>query len=1413
MDTRKTVLGIDIGSVSICLAQISQDCRIIKTAYGFHKGDIPQTIRKLLADFDLKSVSATATTVSTPSTIRSFTSYDNRVATIAAVRYFYKEDHPESILIIGGEKFGLISFDKNHDYLNYKANTSCAAGTGSFLDQQAGRLNIASIGKLSDIAFSNTGKIPKIASRCAVFAKTDLIHAQQEGYGLDEISDGLCYGLARNVVDTLFGGDKPGGTVLFCGGVAKNQAVANHISQLIGTDVLVNEYSHMLGAIGAGLEYLKEVEEGSELDHQSFEIESTEDILLETSGEKKLYYDSLELRLSEYPDFESLDKYEYKVADQTQPRTVEVDIYEALESGDIRLGIDIGSTSTKAVITDSEMKVLAGFYTRTAGRPVEAIQDIFEAIDNMMVKHSIDLNVIAAGTTGSGRKFVGKMIGASIIVDEITAHARAAYELNPEVDTIIEIGGQDAKFTTLQNGRVTTSIMNNVCAAGTGSFIEEQAVKLGCPLLDYSARTEGVKAPMSSDRCTVFMERDLNHYLSEGYAVNEVLASVLHSVRENYLIKVASESSIGNNIFFQGATAKNKALVAAFEQRLEKPILVSKFCHLTGALGAALILADEKIADSSFRGIDIYKKKIPIHSEVCGLCNNNCKITTANIEDETVAYGFLCGRDYDTQKFVNNNKAGFDLIRERKKQFSFTPKKESRKEITIGIPAALHLHEDIPLWKKFFDLLSIKTITSEKCKEAVKTGKQISGAEFCAPMNAMHGHVSYLLDEADYVFVPFYLEEKRKEKGGRRQYCYYTQFMPALAANLGKDKKDKILTPVLKYLYTGFHTRIQLYNLLKNILPQFPSFFEVSAAYDKAVEFKAEAQNKLKKIFKDHKKSDDIRVVFLGRPYTVLSPSMNNHIPDIFASMGIKTFYQDMLDYTKADVEPVAPLLEELHWKYAADILEAAHVVSKTKGIYPVLVTSFKCAPDSFVTQYFKMIMEASDKPYLILELGEHDSSVGFETRIESAARSFTNHHLTQKPSKPAIFRPVNPSLDSGFSRKNIVLPNWDPITCRFLAATLEREGYNTILMNETALSIRKSLKFNTGQCIPLNAIAQGFVDTIETHNLNPAETSLWMTESELACNIKLYPHHIKTLLYDYGNGLEKAGVFSGELSLREVSVRASINAYFSFMFGGLLRNMACKIRPYELEKGKTDRVLQKSVKILVDAFSGKRSKEDAISEVVSHFEWIDTRDEQWPKVAIFGDMYVRDNDVMNQDLIHFIEQNRGEVITTPYSHYAKMIAGTYFKKWFKEGKYMSLLSYRTLLATMTRLEKTYYKYFERVLHETDHEFDEESEKILSKYRIEVENTGESMDNILKIFYIKKHYPDVSLFVQTAPAFCCPSLITEAMSKEIEQYTGVPVVCITYDGTGGNKNDSIIPYLKFPRKAYGEDKIRLAKIS
>lgn len=1386
------VVGIDIGSVALSVVVLDDKGALIHSAYQFHQGAIGDALLSMLGKIDISRIGGVAMTLSGPDLLeKEAPRYDTQIAMIAAVKKY----HPDagSILFVGGENFGLITFNETGDYERFRSNSSCAAGTGSFLDQQAKRLHLKSIEKLSTIAFCNQGSTPKIATRCAVFAKTDLIHAQQEGYSIGQISDGLCEGLAKNVIDTLMPDSRVRTPLILAGGVSMNNAVVKHLGNLLQTQPVIGNLSHLYGAIGAALLHLEEIKPAP------LSAKSWTDIFTKEKKEKAYGYPALELRLSQYPESVTCASTLHTPANGHAD--VEVDLYRPLESRqEAYMGIDIGSTSTKVVLIDVSRNVLAGFYTQTAGWPVKALQAIFEAMDTVRLKQSAEWFFSGVGATGSGRKFIGKIINADLIIDEITAHARAAYELNDETDTIIEIGGQDAKFTTLKNGMVTSSVMNNVCAAGTGSFIEEQASRLGVSLVDYAARAMHAPSPISSDRCTVFMERDINNYLTEGYSVDEVLASVLHSVCENYLTKVAVEANIGQNVCFQGATARNRALVAAFEQRLKKPIFVSQFCHLTGALGSALILAENAVRNSSFRGLDLYREEIPVANEVCELCHNNCKINKVNVQGETVAFGFLCGRDYDTKHYVGKNKKQYDLIRQRSKVFPPPTKPvEYKKSVRIGIPHALYLAEEMPLWRHFFTTLGVETVTSEKLKNAIKTGKKLAGAEFCAPMNAFFGHVQFLVDKCDCIFLPVYLEAPKQKDEEYRYYCYYTQFAASLAAGMQSlCLNRKAVMPVIDH--HSFQSRIELFSLLKTILNT--GYWEIYNAYEAALAYYNEGRSSLVNIYQREKPAQDtIGVVLLGRPYAIMEKSMNKGIPDIFSALDIKTFYQDMLPLDREDLSELAPLLKRMHWNHAARILKSALFVARTPGLYPVYVTSFKCSPDSFTLEYFKRILDKYGKPYLILELDEHDSNVGYETRIEAAIRSFENHHsssnLRRIPSRVLPLTAVNTSKISG---KTLLFPCFDPINSRLLEAVFIREGIDARLVPLSEKTIQRGLRTNTGQCLPVNLIAQSYMDYIEENLLDPAETMGWIFDSHVACNIRLYPEMIKGIMESAGQGMEKVEMYIGSLSLADISMQAAIEAYFAHMFGGMLRKIGCKIRPYEKEKGLTDKVIAQSIAILYNTFLGGRSKDDDLDRVMNLFKKIEITLAPRPKVAIFGDLYARDNDIFNQNLIHCIESYGGEVITTPFSEFAKLIAAPYMKRWLMEGEYMDVLFTKTLITLINQLDKSYYRIFNEVLNDPGPEMDIDYKKIYEHFDVTVQHYGESADNLLKIARLIRHYPDLSLFVQTNPAFCCAGLITEAMASRIEKYTGVPVVTLNYDGTGKNINSKISPYIKFPRR-------------
>jgi predicted nucleotide-binding protein (sugar kinase/HSP70/actin superfamily) len=875
---------------------------------------------------------------------------------------------------------------------------------------------------------------------------------------------------------------------------------------------------------------------------------------------------------------------------------------------------------------------------------------------------------------------------------------------------------------------------------------------------------------------------------------------------------VAIENNIGSTVFFQGATAKNRALVAAFEQRLEKPIHVSPYCHLSGALGVALRLSDDCVTHTRFKGLDLYQKRIPIRSEVCEICSNHCKLTVAQVDGETTAYGFLCGRDYDTQHFVNNNMAGFDLLMARKRIFSIPKRIKDPQAVTVGIPATLHLQEDLEFWQVFFHELGFKTITSADYPHGLRDGKHLAGAEFCAPIAAMHGHIRHLMGRVDAIFMPFYLDHGPRRHQHRRQYCYYTQYVPSLGSFIKdtdvptKNSQIRFLTPLIYYLYGKFHSRFQLYKMVKSISDQKIGFSKVAAAFEAALKFKQDRQRALKDLYRQKTATENtFHVVLLGRPYTVLSKHMNKGIPDIFSALGIKTFYQDMITVTEQAAVSIDTLLLQIHWHFAAEIVKAAAQAAINPDAYAVLVTSFKCSPDAFVAEYFKQIMERHAKPYLILQLDEHDSTVGYETRIEAAIQSFQNHHKSgKKVQTPIPMRPFRKSVEINLTDKTLMLPNWGDISQRLVVASLRREGINAHLLEERHISIQKSLRHNTGQCIPMNIVAQEFIDSVERLGLDPSRCVLWMIRSAISCNLGVLPMYLKHLLEKQGHGFEAAEVYPGIMSFADISKKVPISIYFAYMFGGFLNKMGCTIRPYEKNLGETDKVLEQCLGILENSFLGKRNKEHALADVVQRLAAIETMEpglNPRPKVAIFGDLYARDNAVCNQNLVHQIEAWGGRVVTTPYSSYVKMIARPYLRKWFVEGNYLGVLSSKAMITAVTHLEKRYEKYLKLILKESEPEYDDPPEKILSQYNLRIEHTGESMENIIKIHYLLKHQPDIALFVQTSPAFCCPSLVTEAMAKEIEKNTGVPIVSITYDGTESNKNEAIIPYLKFLPKS------------
>ena len=1427
-------LGIDAGSVSVSLVRIGRDGEPLDYRYATHHGRVRETLHELLSDIGSKGFERVAATSTAASFVQGCPIVDILVASIHTA----KRRHPQaaSFLLVGGERFARVLFAKSGEYRKMWRNSSCAAGTGSFLDQQARRLGLSGSEELSRLALSNGGTIPVIASRCSVFAKTDIIHAQQEGYSISEICDGLCLGLARNLLDALDAATDLPSPVVVAGGVGRNPAVLRHIASITGKTPVPDELAHVYGAYGAALM--------AAADESIQPALWTVDRLLAKAPENLQYhYPPLETSASEEAQTHPRAQYLYAAARLGPANPIEVEVFADGASWNGFLGIDIGSTSTKAVLVDRSGAPLAGFYTRTAGQPLAAVQGLFDAIEDCARRNCVEPEISGVATTGSGRRFAGSVVGADLVIDEITAHARAACQLDPEVDTIIEIGGQDAKFTTIRDGVVTFSHMNTVCAAGTGSFIEEQAARLSVPLAAYEQLASGAPSPLASDRCTVFMERDLNHLLQSGYTIPELLAASLHSVRENYLSKVAAGAAIGSHICFQGATGRNRALVAAFEQKLGRPIAVSPFCHLAGALGAALALAASPPSATAFRGLGVHRVEIPVRSERCELCANRCRLRIATVAGEEVAFGFLCGRDYHTDHYVDRNLSGFDLLRERRKllgtsvapgeiQVDRSDPVERSPLPSIGVPSSLHLFSEAPFWIRLFKQLGFPVVSGERATDTVRRGREISSAEFCAPMRDLFGQVAWLLERADLVFLP---ASFRSPSSGKN-YCYYTQYAAALTAS-SPDIRDRIISPLIvpgRDAPSRFAQ--ELSTLLSEAARRPVSRRTILSALETLRVQHGEWRAALRLLYRNRslstaeRQAGHVSVVLIGRPYTVLSSGMNKRIPEIFGGLGVRVFFQDMIPPAFGRLDgggEDSAFGSWFPWHHAGEALDAARYCADAPGVYPVYVTSFKCSPDSFAVEYFKQILDSREKPYLILQLDEHDSSVGYETRIEAAVAAFQNHaRKTAVRGEPIELPQPDPAAANspnrgvkgavlnafhGISRravrsttlagKTLLIPTWNTYASPLVAAAIRGHGIDARSLPETPELIGRSMARNSGQCLPVHVIAQETVEYVRKAGLEPARTLLWMMQSDISCNICLYPQFLQTLLRSFGEDLSEIGVHRGAITFQDIAPTLSVDIYLAFLFGGILANLETRIRPYELVAGETDRATQEASSILIACLERRITRSTAAKQVAGLYGSVRfDRSARRPQVAIFGDLYVRDNLVFNQDLPRAIENAGGEAIVTSYVDYVKIVAPSIFQRWKSDGKPLAAAANRVLLTLLESLERLYIRDFIPIVGAPVSSNHGNPEEELRRFGLRLEHEGESADNVLKILHLLRRYPDISLFVEASPAFCCPALVTEAMSKTIEQISGVPVVSITYDGTAQGKNDIIAPYLAFRRR-------------
>ena len=1273
-DKRRFYIGIDIGSTSSDVVVLDSAGKSILCDYQRTKGKPIETVRlqldevfKQISPLDVVLAVATGSTGRFLAKLLDIPFINEVPAQAAAICHLYPQFQQATIIEMGGQDSKLIFLSTEQGQgrvRDFTLNTVCAAGTGSFLDQQAQRLGVNIEGEFGQMAMQSKS-VPRMAGRCSVFAKTDMIHLQQQATPNCDIIAGLCLALARNLKGDLGCGREIISPIIFTGGVAANIGVVRALEkvfELTQGELVVPDEHFFTGAIGAVL--IAKERTGKLASNGQIRLEKIDSYLAQRGSTLE---DAPRRGLLGRPSlpYPKSPVYEHLLSSATEP----IEAY---------LGVDVGSISTKAAVIDKQNKLLAKHYLMTAGNPLEAVR---AALDTVGKKVIGKVKILGAATTGSGRYLTGDFIGADVVINEITAQAAGAAIVNPKVDTIFEIGGQDSKYISLENGVVVDFAMNHACAAGTGSFLEEQAQRLDISINhEFEELALSCQNPIKlGERCTVFMESDLLNFQQQGANTCELVAGLSYSIVENYLNRVVGRRKIGDNICFQGGTAFNKAVWAAFENVIKKPIMVPDHHEVTGAIGAAAIAAEyiKKQRGTSndgrgtnFRGFEsVSVIDYKVESFTCEHCPNHCEIKKVQLpEADPLYYGSRCDR-YNLKKETAKAKglgafeyrkqmllecAGLDEPNRISNIEHSMPNYEVKEAKTkIGIPMALMNWQQLPLFARFFKALGFVVIVSGQTdKRIIRMGVESVTAQPCFPVKAAYGHIAELIEKkVDYIFLPSIVSMTASYPQNKsNQLCPYVQSLvyQAQAAFINKLGDTKILTAPIR-LGEG-------QKLLRKSFIAIGEKLGVSAsAVRKAIKegFAAQGRfeqaliNKGKEIL-DQIGPEQRLFVLVSRPYNGCDEGLNLQLSKKLDELGVKTIPMDMLALDQANLGDES-LHRRVYWACGQKILRAAEIIKSDRRLFAIYLSNFSCGPDSFLLTFFKGIM--AQKPCLLLELDEHSADAGVITRLEAFLDSLRHYHCQPEKKMPSVKKPAIPE---GISRKQrLYIPYMGD--CSYgVAACFRAYGQPAEVMPlADEATLLQGRAFTSGkECLPCAITSGDMLKVIKAEGFDPTKTAFFMPAASGPCRFGMYSCLHRLILRYAGAGDVPVIAPNQDSSFyREFTKGIKGSAAGKFMIDvwvavvgiDLLQKAVLHLRPFAAAPRQAQQVYEQSIRQWTQAVENRFSFSQMcrlMESIAEDFAAIKLNsDVQKPMIGIVGEIYVRSHPFANSNIIARLEE------------------------------------------------------------------------------------------------------------------------------------------------------------------------------
>lgn len=1266
-------LGIDVGTESVKIALVelvNQNWQLVHSCTRGHGKQPAATIRALLADVNLRDVTCLATTGRLHGVVDGI----NLPATAALKKGFATVHHEltaATILNIGAHGFGVLELHANgQDY--FRQNTRCSQGTGNFLSQLAERFGLT-VGEASALCDQVVDPCA-LSGRCPVILKTDMTHLANQGEDRTRILAGLFDAVCENVITLIRPLTTPP-DVLLVGGVSQGHRVRRRIDAWLASRDLhllpARDEDLVIEAIGAAL-YALETPEAQR------RIRSIDDLLrhvdvsaLERVPALRLYMNRVHRMPAAAPSLVS-------------------------EGGPVVLGMDIGSTGSKVVAVDTATsQPVWEFYLNTEGSPITAAQRL---VQHWLQDKGQVHGVAAIGVTGSGREIVGTLLRVCFgdervfVLNEIAAHARGATSIDPDVDTIFEIGGQDAKYIRLEQGRVVDAAMNEACSAGTGSFIAEQGAKFGDSGL--SAVELGARAMQAShgvalgQHCSVFMADVIDEATAAGESHPSIIAGLYDSVIQNYLNRVKGARSIGNRIFCQGMPFAVDALAAAVARQTERDVIVPPNPGTIGALGIALLALDKQsdsLADvsaldcSRFLGASISSRETIVCQSTrgCGAPGNRCRIDRIGTSVEGVSKKFLWGGSCSLYDRGSSRGKLADLAPDPFKELDayldalLVDDESESTGPTVAFADEFAFKGMTPFWFTFLRRLGMRCSMLRHADAMIlRKGIESAGTAYCAPMQMVHGiHMELLAKGTDYLLLPIFRGIPRVATEEHSTLCPMVIASSDILKSLSTTSKTKLLRPLVDFDAGGYEG-----TTMRECMRGLAESLNRQDAFDAAFSQAVKAQNEYeaygvalgRRALEYCKDNDVVPVAVLGRPYTIHNEILNSNVPSILRQLGAIAIPVDCFP-----LDHEGPTFHRQYWGHTQRNLRVAEMVRRTDGVYGVFCSNYACGPDSFTLQFFSYTMQG--KPYAVVETDGHSGDAGTRTRMEA----FLYCVDTDRKSKQSEKAPRNDfarieerqwSWDQARARHDTVLiPRMGP-QAEVAAAALRADGFNAEALSiSNRDDVRVGRRHTSGkECLPMMLTLGTLINRVQSDRDDGSTFAFFMPTACGPCRFGVYNSLHKIVLERLGLD-ERVRVISPSDADYFEGTRPDFSArlWIGFLTHDLLQSMRHHVQPTERTSGAAQAIYSKYFERLIRelAMPGKGTlasaltqlgagmwgMRDLIRDAAREFAEAEGEPRRIPTVAVVGEIYVRLDPFANDHLVRRLESHGLRVQFAPF--------------------------------------------------------------------------------------------------------------------------------------------------------------------